>query len=700
MKKTKLFNVNLFRDTIRELLPLALLFLGIMIIFTCFNISESAIGISGISNTEGHIFIPLPFVNYASMLFSILGTAVMTVYVFRFADRRNSSDLYFSFPESRLSLFDSRLASVMICSLVIIVINGIAAALLYRIFSEYYVIKAMGILVSTLSLMLVCTVTACAFALAMSLTGKVFGGVILGVMILLTPGYIITELNGYLKHSLFFADADISSAWGGMNGLVFETLKSLVSGETSYLYLSNRSALDFLAAPKNILFELAVGIIMYFVAAYAFGKRATEIADNVKYSKGKQAVFGIWIAFLISFAVCPKLLAQITGVSEANEAGVFYLLGAVLAAVAYFLYLFVTQKDVKTAARLIYGVLIAFVFDALLMGSAYAFVQKENSFLPEAEEIKGVHLVSFDSSYAGEKLKDYFVADKEAIGVVQKSYKAAYKAKEKGLKHEGEEYCEFDIIFDTRSGKKKRYVYMTKEDAKLLCDRLCSDKKISESFDDIPPINELEKNGMDKITAGAISKALTESVNSSNGEIDSKKLYELFYEDVKEHGMGESEIRSALGFPSEEERIAFLCISSYKEEDTFELHISEKDKRSIAYINECFEKKRRNEVDKIINIIRNPDSYKDYKILVNISLDGEEAGAVTQELEKTQIKQINPEKLKDQLYEMVPSVPDSRENNCFSISVNNGKEWIYRYSFGISGESDIPAEIKEALEKN
>lgn len=85
---------------------------------------------------------------------------------------------------------------------------------------------------------------------------------------------------------------------------------------------------------------------------------------------------------------------------------------------------------------------------------------------------------------------------------------------------------------------------------------------------------------------------------------------------------------------------------------------------------------------------------------MNISLDGEEPGAVTQELEKTQIKQINPEKLKDQLYEMVPSVPDSRENNCFSISVNNGKEWIYRCSFGISGESDIPAEIKEALEKN
>ena len=304
MKKTKLFNKKFIMDTVRELLPLGLLFLGMMIIFTCFSIFEPITDIFGFSDTEGRIFIPFPFVNRASMIFSLLGSAVMTVYAFKFLSHRNSADLYFSFPESRMSLFNSRFTGILLCIFSNIVINGIAALLLYLMFSEYYLISVAGIFTGLISLMLVALITAGSFSIAASLTGKVQNSIVLGLMILFTPGYIATELNSYLKYSLYFADADISSMWGGMKGLAFETLKSLINGEQSDIPV------------KNIIFSCVIALIVYFIAVYAFKNRATEIADNVKYSKKKQVVFGIWITFLISFAVCPKLLARITKVAS------------------------------------------------------------------------------------------------------------------------------------------------------------------------------------------------------------------------------------------------------------------------------------------------------------------------------------------------------------------------------------------------
>ena len=695
MKKTKLSNKKFITDTVCELLPLSLLFLGMMIIFTCFSIFETVTDIFGFSDTEGRIFIPVPFVNRASMIFSLLGSAVMTVYAFRFVSHRNSADLYFSFPESRISLFNSRFTGILLCIFSDIVINGIAALLLYLVLSEYYVISVAGIFTGLISLMLVALITASSFSIASLLTGKVQNSIVLGLMILLTPGYIITELNSYLKYSLYFADADISSMWGGMKGLAFETLKSVINGEQSDIPV------------KNIIFSCVIALIVYFIAVYAFKNRATEIADNVKYSKKKQIVFGIWITFLISFAICPKLLVRITKVAEVNEAGAFYLLGITLSIVAYFLYMLITQKDVKAAGKLIYGVFIAFAVDVLLMGTAYGFVQTENKFLPKPEDIKGIHIVSLDSSYAGEKLKHYFVSDKDVFDVMQRSYEKAYKLRNKGQKEfdsiydpvrKGDEYYKFDVVFNTGHGKKRRYVYMNPDDAEMLCNRLCKDKTISDAISDIPSLHDLETSN---IIAGAISESRTENVQSIAGEIDARKLYELFYEDIKEHGMGTNEVKKFLGVSSDENKmIAYIDISSYGTNRTYDFYISEKDERSIAYINECFVDKRRKEVDEIINIIKNFDSYNGYKVSVDIALSNEESGGLYSDLEKEKIKKIDSDRLKNELYDTLSSIPKSRDYDCMSVSVSNGAEWIYSYYFGISDESDVPDEIETILDTN
>lgn len=130
----------------------------------------------------------------------------------------------------------------------------------------------------------------------------------------------------------------------------------------------------------------------------------------------------------------------------------------------------------------------------------------------------------------------------------------------------------------------------------------------------------------------------------------------------------------------------------------YDFYISEKYKRSIAYINECFVDKRRKKVDEIINVIKNFDSYNGYKVSVDIALNNEETGGLYSDLEKEKIRKIDPEKLKNELYDTLPSIPKSRDYDCMSVSVSNGSEWSYSYFFGISDESDIPDEIKKILE--
>ena len=341
------------------------------------------------------------------------------------------------------------------------------------------------------------------------------------------------------------------------------------------------------------------------------------------------------------------------------------------------------------------------------MGTTYGFVQKENKFSPKLEDIKGVHIVSLDSSYAGEKLKHYFVSDKDVFDVMQRSYEKAYKLRDKGQKEfdnvydpvrEGDEYYKFDVVFSTDRGKKRRYVYMNPDDAEMLCNRLCKDKTISNAISDIPSLHDLETSN---IIAGAISESRTENVQSIAGEIDAQKLYKLFYKDIKEHGMGTNEVKKFLGVSSEEDAmIAYLDISSYGTNRTYDFYISEKDKRSIAYINECFIDKRRKEVDGIADVIKNFDSHNDYKVSVNIALNSGDSGGFYSDLTKDQVKQIDSEKLKKELDAILDSIPDSHEYNYFSIAVSDGTDWVYSCYFGISDESDIPDEIKTILDTN
>lgn len=694
MKKNKQINAKLMLETLREIMPVSLLFIGIMIIFTCINIFEFAgnaqMSMNAYENVR--IFIPLPFVNYSSMIFSVVGSAVLTVFAFKFLSRRSSSDLYFSFPESRLSLFNSRFFAVIICMAFGFVINGVTALVMYSIFSEEFMISISGIFLGLVSLMLISFVTVCAFSMAASLTGKVSGSVILGAMILLTPGYVTTCINGYLSDSLILAKADISSLWGGAKGLVFETLKSIFGGEESYMHLSNYDSVEFLSSASNIVLTAMIGIAAYALAVLAFERRNVEIAGNVKYSKKKQMLFGIWITFLISFVACPSLLSQITGTSVTTESWTFYVLVFMLSVLAYFLYILSTRKNLKSAGKMIYGFLLAFVIDTVLLSGAYVYVQNENNFLQDTNEIKGIHFSAFDSTYASKELEDYYVTDEDAVNLIERSYKKAYDARMR----DSNDYYELTVIFKTEKGNKERYVYVSKDDAVKLADILCKDKKVSDAMSRIPTLDEIKKSKINFMSAGAISKSSTENIQSFNGDISAEKLYEYFYEDVMEHGMGKNEIKKIFGISYDEEMLSYLIMSSYNGDDTFEFCISENDTRALKYINECFVKKRRNEVDGIIDILSNYD--KRYKISVDIALDNYDVGGAYSDLQDEQIKGIDPQKLKDELCEKLTMIPDSREINCMTINVSKEGEWIYNYSFSAFTENDIPDELKFVLD--
>lgn len=392
MKNRKIFSSGLYIEGIRQTRLIGILSfivltfasivypIGTFIIEITNSVRYDFTDIPTITKTTATAFTMNPLLFFVFILIA----PIMTLSLFGFLNKRNTSDFWHSVPHTRLCLFTSFFLAIVTWIVAIIVSTSLISSLVYTIFGRYFIplysqlIKyAIGCFAASL---LVIAVT----ALAMSITGTVMTNLILTVLILFLPRFFYYLSDKAVASSLpILVSGHVFPMSGlGYNIVTDVVLKTVTFNSTDYL--------DLFFSPGALIYTSLLAVIYAVLAALLFVRRKSEAAAMSAPNRILQAVYRSAVTMVICIIPAFMIISSIGNLDSSIIviAGVIYA----FAIIVYFAYELITTKKFRNLARAIPCLFIVAALNVLLIISGFAARNIALSFSPSADEIKSVEL--------------------------------------------------------------------------------------------------------------------------------------------------------------------------------------------------------------------------------------------------------------------------------------------------------------------
>ena len=252
---------------------------------------------------------------------------IMVWMLFRFMNKRNSSDFMFAIPNTRLSIYCSYLSAIITWIAAMVLAGLIGVLLPAAIFSNYLNIMYDTVFLFALSTFLCSLQVISVVLIAMSITGTFFSNIVLSGMLLFGPRLFIYMLTSIPESIPFIGEAPNSfSFWStSINpifGFVFEMILGLGTN-------SSISTIFYSAVP--MIYSVVLSVIYLLFAAFLFQRRKSETAGKSAPNPLLQAIYRIAITMLYCIAVAVIILFEC---NEMTDGMIFRIIVAYLIAVA------------------------------------------------------------------------------------------------------------------------------------------------------------------------------------------------------------------------------------------------------------------------------------------------------------------------------------------------------------------------------
>lgn len=292
----------------------------------------------------------------------MLAAPVFVVSVFSFQFKRRDSDFYHALPYTRPCLFFSFTASALSLLLVLDVLAGGLSLLIWAL-CPHVTLVASDIIPTVGAVWLGTLVTAGVAAITVSLAGTALTALYQFCNLMLVPRlflFIVAQcLDGLNVGTTIFWDADafptkfLSFSWSAPYGVLWEWM----------IHSTRLCATPECFRPGNILYNLAVALILFGVAACLFSRRKSEIAGHSAPGRRLQVCFRILAALPLGL-----LTAWVLGLIGLDYG--YVLIPAVLCLLVYLLYELLTTKRGKNMLSALpwAGVLAGICLLPLLIG--------------------------------------------------------------------------------------------------------------------------------------------------------------------------------------------------------------------------------------------------------------------------------------------------------------------------------------------
>ena len=321
----------------------------------------------------------LPVVFLAPFIFCLM--------LFSFLNNRKGSDYYHALSCTRICMFLSFTASILIWLVLIIVPTVLIASLIYGVTGAIINAGYIPYLIFTF-LAAAVLVTAC-MLLAMSITGTVFTNTILFGLILFLPRFAIYFLMSNITESVRILP---SNAGGLLNigynipvNLIFRTFRSSYNFSMSTLYTSI----------PPILYTLILAVLYIALACFLFRHRKSETASNSAPNRIMQHIYRCVVTLPIALLIPIILMSYKSTNYQSYSQFLQGQYGTIIALVVislliYFLYELLTTKSVKKMFRSAPLLLAVAAFCVLFGVTLNAVKSSLLDFAPSASEIESV----------------------------------------------------------------------------------------------------------------------------------------------------------------------------------------------------------------------------------------------------------------------------------------------------------------------
>lgn len=520
MNDKKYFSVRLFWRSFMQLrivggiATVLLAFISVFAVFSSRMELESRMRMDPTYNPRTILLDSIGGHEYMVVMFMIV-TPLLALNLWKFLNKRNTSDFYHSLPYTRTCMYVSKTAALISWLIVIFTAVYIAYGISVAANARYY--KAdMGMLFRFfLMLFICCILVQSAIALACSLTGNMFNNVCVTGFILFLPRIYVKLITTVISQMVYVVSDDkaFSLIRSGQN-IVMDYL-------FAFDYNSDLTTLTYSVTANA--YTLILGLI-YMVAAYVFFvNRKSEGAGRAAAGKGMRLVLRSVIGYVCATIGAISFVASIRTINTADDpqmvrmtATVSVVVAFVGAALLVIAYDFFSSRYHFRFRNCIPSIVLSWVLAGITAIGVNLTADGILNYMPDKDDIDYVYLTQADngsyyggySEYAdyyamiGENvridderirdviaaaLKDNIKSVKEGTYDKYNSYKYYDKQKYDGIgSHEYETYTKYEVYIKDGLLGNYRTIYLNEEQNALIATNLKNNEEYKNAYYDLP----------------------------------------------------------------------------------------------------------------------------------------------------------------------------------------------------------------------
>ncbi len=419
--KNTCFSLKLFLESFRQLRLVGITGLALLSIAAVIIPLNTA---NNLQNAQMSSVKTLGGLQMHPALFAVfyLFVPLMTILAFRFLDKRNESDFYFSAPFTRECLFLCRLCAVLSWTVILILGSSAVSVISFRVLCSQVILNGESFWFYLFNTFAACVFAAGAFCIAMSITGTLFSNIMVATLLIFVPRILIFVVTNSLRDIPFVFTRSLplvlDSSWNVFTHPVFQFVN----------VHSNQDSAMLQTAPAAI-YTLCVGIFYSAVGCTLFHLRKTENAEKPAPNKRLQAIFRIMLSLAFTLPCCATLFGQL---SFGQNELLIYVVWYSAAIVVYFLYELLTTKKLRRLLPIAPGFLIVLALNGIVIGSMSITYHSEINFTPNENQITRVNIqekTNLNGSwnphedYFAAKLADLPIQDKTVNEILSRNLK-------------------------------------------------------------------------------------------------------------------------------------------------------------------------------------------------------------------------------------------------------------------------------------
>lgn len=499
MNNKKIFSVNMFWQTFKQLKVVGILSMAVTLFFVVFPQINDAlyylkhIKLYGEEQMDASAkMVYASNIDVLSITF-ILFTPILVLYVWNFLNKKNSSDFYHSLPYKRECLYFSKIAAVFAWQVIIHVVTYLCLIITFAIFKDCFIVEMWMVFRVFLSIFIANLLCGSAISLACALTGNVFSNICLSGLIIFLPRFLCIMIEA-------FATMKVPTVSDYQVFPLINDAHNIVAGYILRAFVQiDYNSLMF--SVSSLVYTLILAFIYMGLGLLVFKFRKSEAAQKSALNKKLQVAISMTLGFVICFISVIFTFAEDEGDRDYIMLVVFFL----VAAFVIIVYELATGKKNHLLQRSVPSILMAYVLSLIFGVLVGTVADGMLEYAPKAQSIDYIKINGMSDNQAsmyGYRAANYFdsiiegiqIKDKQSCEIVAKAIadnNSIIKNNKQYYKEfNSDNYVKMDIFVKDGLIGANRKVYIKSDDINVIAAAAGKEEKYRERIKSLPIAEE------------------------------------------------------------------------------------------------------------------------------------------------------------------------------------------------------------------